>query len=65
VKNLEAKTQLEAEGVTISDWSQADRAEFRAAAQAAWQGWAEKTPEARALVDSHMAFLTKLGLVKK
>lgn len=64
VKNLEAKAQLEADGVTISDWSEEDRAAFRAAAQAAWQGWADKTPEARALVDSHMAFLTKLGLVK-
>ena len=65
VKNLEAKAQLEADGVTISDWSDEDRAAFRSAAQTAWQGWAEKTPEARALVDSHMAFLTKLGLVKK
>jgi TRAP-type mannitol/chloroaromatic compound transport system substrate-binding protein len=64
VKNLEAKAQLEAAGVTISNWSDADRAEFRAAAQAAWQGWADKTPEARALVDSHMAFLKKLGLAK-
>ncbi len=65
VKNLEAKAELEAQGVAIYDWSSEDRSAFRSAAQAAWQGWADKTPEARALVDSHMAFLTQLGLVKK
>ena len=27
--------------------------------------WAEKTPEARALVDSHTAFLKQLGLIKE
>lgn len=63
VENLKAKAALEAAGVTIHDWAPADRAAFRAAAQAAWQGWADKTPEARALVDSHMAFLGQLGLI--
>jgi TRAP-type C4-dicarboxylate transport system substrate-binding protein len=63
VENLKAKAALEAKGVTIHDWSPADRASFRQSAQAAWQGWADKTPEARALVDSHMAFLDQLGLV--
>lgn len=65
VKNLEAKADLEAKGVTIHNWSPVDRAAFRAAAQKAWQGWADKTPEARALVDSHLAFLDKLGLISK
>ncbi|MBD3678745.1 MAG: TRAP transporter substrate-binding protein [Rhodobacteraceae bacterium] len=63
VENLKAKAALEAAGVTIHDWAPADRAAFRKAAQASWQGWADKTPEARALVDSHMAFLDQLGLV--
>lgn len=63
VKNLQAKAELEAAGVTIYDWSAEDRAAFRSAAQKAWQGWADKTPEARALVDSHMKFLDQLGLV--
>jgi TRAP-type C4-dicarboxylate transport system substrate-binding protein len=65
VKNLAAKAELEAKGISIYDWSAADRGAFRKAAQGAWQGWADKTPEARALVDSHMAFLTQLGLVAK
>lgn len=64
VKNNEAAKAMTAKGVTLYDWSAEDRAAFRAAAQKAWQGWAEKTPEARALVDSHVAFLKNLGLVK-
>jgi TRAP-type C4-dicarboxylate transport system substrate-binding protein len=62
-KNAEAVAMLREQGVTISDWSEEDRATFRAAAQKSWQGWADKTPEARALVDSHMAYLGTLGLV--
>ncbi|WP_282605767.1 TRAP transporter substrate-binding protein [Pelagibius sp. Alg239-R121] len=64
VKNNEAAAAMRAKGVTLYDWSAEDRADFRAAAQKAWQGWADKTPEARALVDSHTAFLKTLGLVK-
>ncbi|WP_424927453.1 TRAP transporter substrate-binding protein [Amaricoccus tamworthensis] len=61
--NAEAAAQLAADGVTIYDWSAEDRAAFRTAAQKAWQGWADKTPEARAIVDSHMEYLATLGLV--
>ena len=64
IKNAEAAAKLRTQGVTLHDWSAEDRATFRKAAQDAWQGWADKTPEARALVDSHMAFLKQLGLAK-
>jgi TRAP-type mannitol/chloroaromatic compound transport system substrate-binding protein len=63
VKNNEAAAALRAKGVTLYDWSAADRKAFRVASQTAWERWAEKTPEARALVDSHKAFLRTLGLV--
>lgn len=62
-KNAEAAAQLREQGVTLSQWGPEDMAEFRAAAQATWPEFAT-TPEAKALVESHIAYLTQLGLVK-
>ena len=62
--NAEAAVALKADGITLYDWSPADRAEFRAGAQRAWDGWADKTPEARALVDAHRAFLRRMGMIE-
>ena len=64
VKNNEAAAALTEQGITLHDWSAEDRGTFREAAQAMWQVWADKTPEARALVDSHIAFMTTLGLIQ-
>ncbi|RBO52763.1 C4-dicarboxylate ABC transporter substrate-binding protein [Rhodovulum sp. BSW8] len=61
--NAEAAARLTEKGVTLHDWSVEDRATFRKAAQAAWDVWAGKSPEAKALVDSHKAYLTQLGLI--
>ncbi|SMC84781.1 TRAP transporter substrate-binding protein [Primorskyibacter flagellatus] len=61
--NAEAAAMLKEQGVTIHSWSDEDKAAFRAAAQTAWDGWAEKTPEAAALVASHREYLTQLGLI--
>ena len=65
IANSEAAAELREQGVTLHDWSAEDRAAFREAAQAAWQDWATKTPEAKALVDSHVAFMTQLGLISE
>ena len=62
-RNAEAVAQLTADGVTISQWAPEDLAEFRAAAQATWPEFAT-TPEAKALVESHTAYLRQLGIVK-
>jgi TRAP-type C4-dicarboxylate transport system substrate-binding protein len=63
-KNAEAAAQLRAEGVTLSQWAPEELAKFRAAAQATWPEFAD-TPEAKALVESHLAYLTQLGLVSQ
>ncbi len=64
-KNSEAAAALQEAGVTLYDWSAQDRANFRKAAQVAWDRWAEKTPEAAALVKSHREYLGALGLLAK
>ncbi len=62
--NAEAVAQLRADGITIHEWSAEDLQTFRDAAQATWPEFAT-TPEAKALVESHLAYLTQLGLVSQ
>ncbi|MEM7670411.1 MAG: TRAP transporter substrate-binding protein [Pseudomonadota bacterium] len=62
--NAEAAAKLQAEGVTLYDWSPEDRATFREAAQTAWSRWAEKNEQTANLVASHRAYLKQLGLLK-
>ncbi len=63
IANNQAAAELRDQGVTLYDWSAEDRATFREAAQSAWQDWATKTPEAKSLVNSHIAFMQQLGLI--
>ena len=65
IKNNEAAAMLPEQGVTLYDWSDEDRATFREAARASWTEWGQKTPEAQALVDSHIAFMKQLGLIEE
>jgi TRAP-type mannitol/chloroaromatic compound transport system substrate-binding protein len=62
-KNAEAAAGLRAKGVNLYEWPQDERQKFRDAAQAAWGEFAS-TPEAKALVDSHLGYLRQLGLAK-
>ncbi|MCB1807167.1 MAG: TRAP transporter substrate-binding protein DctP, partial [Candidatus Competibacteraceae bacterium] len=64
VTNHLAAQELQAAGVTLYDWSAEDRGAFRKVAQAKWQEWADRTPEARKIVDSHIEFMKMLGLIK-
>ena len=63
VLNNEAAAKLKEQGINIYAWTPEDKQKFRDAAQATWGEFAT-TPEAKALVESHMEFLRKLGLVK-
>jgi len=62
-KNAEAAAQLREQGVNLYAWSDEDLQKFRDAAQAAWVDFAT-TPEAQALVESHLTYLRQLGLAK-
>ena len=62
VANAQAANELRASGVSIYDWSPEDRAKFKAAAQASWPEFAT-TPEAEALVASHLEFLKEIGVI--
>jgi TRAP-type mannitol/chloroaromatic compound transport system substrate-binding protein len=62
-KNAEAAATLREQGVNLYDWSEEDRQAFRDAAQASWKEFAT-TPEAKALVESHLTYLRQLGLAK-
>jgi TRAP-type mannitol/chloroaromatic compound transport system substrate-binding protein len=63
-KNAEAAALLRTQGVTLSAWAPEELQKFRDAAQSTWPDFAD-TPEAKALVASHMAYLTQLGLVSQ
>ncbi len=63
-KNAEAAAELRAKGVQLYDWASEDRQAFRDAAQASWPEFATND-EAKALVESHMAYLRQLGLVNE
>jgi TRAP-type C4-dicarboxylate transport system substrate-binding protein len=62
VENAKAAKEIAAKGVTLYDWSDEQRAEFRTAALEAWETWADRTPEAREIVDHHYEFMELLGL---
>ena len=61
--NAAAAAELREQGVTLHNWSEEDRAEFREAAQAAWDDWGSRSPEAGAILESHKVYLKQLGLI--
>ncbi|WP_224816078.1 TRAP transporter substrate-binding protein DctP [Hasllibacter sp. MH4015] len=55
----QAQTEL---GVTFIEFGEAEAATFRALTDEVWTEWGGRSPNAQAIVDSHRAFLTELGL---
>ncbi|MBL26823.1 MAG: C4-dicarboxylate ABC transporter substrate-binding protein [Rhodospirillaceae bacterium] len=58
-----AAHEAEAEGVELVDWSSEERRKFREVAAGVWKTYAERSEMAQRIYDSHMAFLTTLGLL--
>ena len=50
-------------GGSLHDWSTEDRKQFRSFARERWNEWKAKSPAAAALVDSHVQFMSDLGLI--
>jgi len=50
--------------VEVINWSQDDRDKFRAIAAKVWEEVAAKSPEARAALDAHLAYMKRIGLIK-
>jgi len=61
--NIEAVAELTAAGVTMHEWSAADRAAFKETARSVWPEFAT-TPEAKALVESHNSYLKQIGVIQ-
>lgn len=63
-RDLEAVKTAEAEGITIHNWSDEERAKFRAIAQNEWASVAEGSPMAKKVFDTLTAYLTDKGLLQ-
>ncbi len=60
VKNAQNAVKLRAEGVNLYEWSPEELGKFREAVKAGWTEFAT-TPEAEALLESHINFLVDIG----
>ena len=63
VENARTAKTLRAKGVNLYEWSEEELGKYRAAVKAGWTEFAT-TPEAKALLKSHIDFLTEQGLMK-
>ena len=63
VQNAKTAKELRAKGINLYEWSPEELAKYRAAVQAGWTEFAT-TPEAKALLESHIGFLKDLGAMK-
>jgi TRAP-type C4-dicarboxylate transport system substrate-binding protein len=63
VQNAQTAKDLKAKGVQLYEWTPEDLAAYRAAVQVGWTEFAT-TPEAQALLESHINFLRDLGAMQ-
>ena len=63
VANAKTAKELRAKGVNLYEWSPEDLQVYRDAVQSGWTEFAT-TPEAKAMLESHISFLKDLGAMK-
>lgn len=63
VQNAQTAKDLRAKGVNLYEWSAEDLQVYRDAVQKGWTEFAT-TPEAKALLESHISFLQDMGAMK-
>jgi len=63
VENAKTANELRAKGINLYEWTPEELAKFRTAVKAGWEEFAT-TPEAKALLESHINFLTDLGAMQ-
>ena len=63
VQNAQTAKDLRAKGVNLYEWTAEDLQVYRDAVQKGWTEFAT-TPEAEALLASHISFLQDLGAMK-
>ncbi len=63
VNNARTAKELRAKGINLYEWPEEELAKYRSAVKSGWTEFAT-TPEAKALLQSHIDFLTELGLMK-
>ena len=63
VNNARTAKELRAKGINLYEWSEEELGKYRAAVKSGWTEFAT-TPESKALLQSHIDFLTELGLMR-
>lgn len=63
LQDAEAIAKAAENGVELVDWPAEERAKFRAVAAEVWAEFGQKNELAGRIYESHMAYLTKLGLL--
>ena len=64
VNNAKNAVALRAKGINLYEWSPEELGKFRAAVKAGWTEFAT-TPEAKALLESHISFLVGIGAMSE
>jgi len=63
VANAKTAKELRAKGINLYEWTPEDLQVYTDAVQSGWTEFAT-TPEAKALLASHISFLQELGVMK-